>query len=165
MIQVRSIIVLASCIMGICVGAWEIDTDKTTKDPLVVALGLSFQLICAVKETNTEAQDNWKVCTWSRENDDARCVFTYKYRPFSDNYEIDHDCTNNTRMNDAGFIGSGEHWQEHNFKCGIMFAEAKEDDIVGWTCDLEQCASKGCERNKGSGTIANATIHLVVRHY
>ena len=79
MIPVRSIIiVLASCIMDIGVGAWEIDTDKSTKDPLVVDLGQNFSLQCTVKETEPLAQANWKICTWSRENDLSQCVFTYR---------------------------------------------------------------------------------------
>ena len=162
MIPVRSIIILlAFCIMDICVGAWEIDTDKSTKDPLVVDLGQNFSLQCTVKETDPLAQTNWKNCIWSRKNDLSRCEFTYVYR-MNTQYEIQKDCQG--AINDAEFFGS-EDIQEHNFVCGMKFEEAKEDDIGGWTCDIEQCASEGCRESEGSGTIANATIHLVVRHY
>ena len=150
--------------MGICVGAWEIDTDKSTKDPLVVDLGQSFSLQCTVKETDTLAQKDWKICTWSRQNDDARCVFTYNYRTtFPKKYEIKKDCRGN--MSDAEFVGGSEDLQEHNFVCGMKFEEANEDDNVGWTCDIEQCDSKGCKGSEGSGTKANATIYVTVRHY
>ena len=162
MIQVRSSIVLASCIMGICVGAWEIDTDNSTKEPLLVDLGQSFSLQCTVKETNSSAQDNWKMCTWSRENDLSQCVFTYRYRfTPTERYEIQKDCQG--AINDTEFVGS-EDIQEHNFVCGMKFEEASDDDIAGWTCDIEQCAETGCKTSEGSGTKANATINVMVKH-
>ena len=162
MILVRSIVVLAICIIGICVRAWEIDTDKSTKNPLLVDLGQNFSLQCTVKEPDPDAQNDWKICTWSRQNDTSQCVFTYKWLAFDDKFEIQEDC--NDAMIDAAFVGS-ENIQEHNIVCGMKFEEANEDDIVGWTCDIEQCASVGCKGTVGSGTIANATIYLVVRHY
>ena len=68
-------------------------------------------------------------------------------------------------MSDAQFVGGTEDLQEHNFVCGMKFDEANEDDIAGWTCDIEQCDSKGCKGSEGSGTKANATIYVMVRHY
>ena len=124
----------------ICVEAWEIDANESTKDPLEVNLGQSFSLQCTVKETNSSAQQDWKICTWSRENDTDRCVFTYRWLAFDDKYEIQSDCQG--AMNDSEFFGS-EDIQVHNFVCGMEFEEANEDDIVGWTCDIEQCDEKG----------------------
>ena len=76
-------------------------------------------------------------------------------------YEIEKDCQG--AINDAEFFGS-EDIQEHNFVCGMRFEEANEDDIAGWTCDIEQCASVGCKGSEGSGARANATIYAMVRH-
>ena len=77
-------------------------------------------------------------------------------------YEIQKDCQG--AINDAEFFGS-EDIQEHNFVCGMKFEEANEDDIAGWTCVMEQCASEGCKGSEGSGTLAYATIHVMVRHH
>ena len=67
-------------------------------------------------------------------------------------------------MSDADFVGGSEDLQQNNTVCGMNFTKANEDDIGGWTCEIEQCTSS-CKNDGGSGTKANATIYVTVRHH
>ena len=158
MIAPRSILIIASCFISLC-ASWEIDTNESTKSPLPVLIGEPFSLQCTVKGKRFSSEkDDWKVCTWSRDNDDAGCIFTYQYNEDTDKYKVDEKCTGS--MKDAVFSGS-EDIQTKNVVCGMDFKEADEDDIAGWKCEVEQCNdSTHCETV--SGTKDDATIEIKV---
>ena len=158
MIAPRSILIIASCLISLC-ASWEIDTNESTKSPLPVTIGEPFSLQCTVKGAFSEKND-WKVCTWSRDNDDAGCIFTYQYNQNAQKFIVDQNCTGS--MSDAVFSGS-EDIQSKNVVCGMEFKEADEDDIAGWTCEIEQC-KRSTHCDTVSGIKDHATIKIKVTY-
>ena len=142
--------------------SWDVDKDKSTQDPLAIRLGEGFKLQCTVKmQASPFAQNKWKVCNWSRDNDDAGCEFTYVHNETADSFTVNSECTGS--MDDAVFFGS-EDTQNDNFVCGMDFKEADGDDIAGWKCEIEQCDTT-CKPESGNGKKAHLSINVKVSKF
>ena len=178
MIQSRSIIILVGCIMSVSAASWEIDTNKSSQDPLIIdpgdweintyksspnpliiEPGEGFEIQCTVKsDVWPFAENKWKFCNWTRDNDNATCLFTYLYDEGTNKFKIDSKCQGS--MNNAVFFGS-EDIQNWNLVCGMKFTEADDDDVARWKCEMAQCDSN-CQSESGSGKMAHRSINVKV---
>ena len=145
-------------------GDFIIDSHTSDQDVLI---GHPITLMCRVKTTGTTdlfGNENWKTCMWTRDSDNAKCLFEYVCirncglfgTPV---FEVQSSCESS--LNGLEYFGSDPAVENHI--CGVTVLSAGHEDSSTWTCKLEECKSMGgCKSTLGNGNYAEATMKVTV---
>ena len=106
-----------------------------------VKVGEELSLSCTT-------DDDYKECTFVREEDVASCTYTYGKKSTLGDWEITAECDDEITPE---FFHSDDLNKENRI-CGIRFASATKLDGSSWTCFMEGCKSgitSSCNSDEG----------------